>query len=208
MFIKILYNQLSPCGHPVITDTPMIRTAAKSHAKLIYSCLSEINCRYYGHSLMRTPAQGPYSLRCKESLLISQSLRGRRVIVPWKSEANTYWRHLAQKNACKKLQKLLFSSDWPRKGRQIFVPITALDAKKLRTYLCYSIQKRLLFLLVLPRVTQNLSAAPWPAQSSKWLVNLTRSHSFHPLWNGSRSSEGRRKQENCWQHLNFFRLVG
>ena len=69
MFIKILYNQLSPCGHPVITDTPMIRTAAKSHAKLIYSCLSEINCRYYGHSLMRTPAQGPYSLRCKESLL-------------------------------------------------------------------------------------------------------------------------------------------
>ena len=31
------YSQLSPCGHPPITDTPIIRTAAKSRAK--------INCR-------------------------------------------------------------------------------------------------------------------------------------------------------------------
>ena len=31
----LLYcSQLSPCGHPAITDTPMIRTAAKSQTKI------------------------------------------------------------------------------------------------------------------------------------------------------------------------------
>ena len=29
-------SQLSPCGHPVITHTPVIRTTAKSQAKINY----------------------------------------------------------------------------------------------------------------------------------------------------------------------------
>ena len=28
--------KVSPCGHPIITDTPIIRTAAKSHVKIYY----------------------------------------------------------------------------------------------------------------------------------------------------------------------------
>ena len=48
------YRQLLPCGHPAITDTPIIRTAAKSPAQTNYRCLTEINSCYYGHSLMRT----------------------------------------------------------------------------------------------------------------------------------------------------------
>ena len=37
-----------------ITDTPIIRTAAKSPAKLNYRRLTEINSCYYGLSLLRT----------------------------------------------------------------------------------------------------------------------------------------------------------
>ena len=48
------YSQLPPCEHPAITDTPIIRTAAKSPAKPNFRHLSEINSRYYGLSLMRT----------------------------------------------------------------------------------------------------------------------------------------------------------
>ena len=48
------YSQLSPCGHPAITDTPIIRTADKFRAKINYRRLTEINSRYYGLSLQRT----------------------------------------------------------------------------------------------------------------------------------------------------------
>ena len=61
------YSQLSPCGHPAITDTPIIRTAAKSPAKTNYRCLTEINSRYYELSLMRTLTRGPHSVRHKGS---------------------------------------------------------------------------------------------------------------------------------------------
>ena len=36
LIIVFPYRQLSPCGHPAITDTPIIRTEAKSQAKTIY----------------------------------------------------------------------------------------------------------------------------------------------------------------------------
>ena len=49
-----MYSQLSPCGHPAITDTPIIRTADKFQAKINYRHLTEINTRYYGLSLQRT----------------------------------------------------------------------------------------------------------------------------------------------------------
>ena len=54
--------QLTPCGHPAITDTLIKRTAAKSPAKTNYRGLTEKNSRYYGHSLMRTLTRGPYSV--------------------------------------------------------------------------------------------------------------------------------------------------
>ena len=57
-----VFSQLSTCGHPAITDTPIIRTAANSQAKTTYRRLTEINSRYYGLSLMRTLTQGPYSI--------------------------------------------------------------------------------------------------------------------------------------------------
>ena len=45
---KTLYSQLSPCGHPAITDALdlMMWTAAKSQAKINYRCLTEIKSRY------------------------------------------------------------------------------------------------------------------------------------------------------------------
>ena len=51
------YSQLSSCGHRAITDTPIIRTAAKykSSAKTNYRRLTEIKSRYYRLSLMRVP---------------------------------------------------------------------------------------------------------------------------------------------------------
>ena len=48
------YSQLPPCGHPAITDTPIIRTADKFRAKINYRHLTEINSRYYGLSPQRT----------------------------------------------------------------------------------------------------------------------------------------------------------
>ena len=62
-----IYSQLLPCGHPAITDTPIIRTVAKSQPKINYRRLTEINCRYYGLSLMRTLTQGPHRVRYKRS---------------------------------------------------------------------------------------------------------------------------------------------
>ena len=62
-----LYSQLSPCGHPVMTDTRILRTAAKSPAKINNRCLTEINSRYYGLWLMRTLTRGPYSVPSKGS---------------------------------------------------------------------------------------------------------------------------------------------
>ena len=35
MLNETTYSQLSPCGHLAITDTPLIRTAAKSPTKVI-----------------------------------------------------------------------------------------------------------------------------------------------------------------------------
>ena len=54
-----IYSHLSPCGHLAITDTPIIRTAAKSPIKTDYRRLNEINSRYYGLSLLRTLTCGP-----------------------------------------------------------------------------------------------------------------------------------------------------
>ena len=50
--INTLYSQLSPCGHLAITDTPLIRTAAKSPAKVTDIWLKQTpditDSRYYG----------------------------------------------------------------------------------------------------------------------------------------------------------------
>ena len=40
LIIGFPYSQLSPCGHPAIRDTPIIRTEAKSQAKTIYRRLA------------------------------------------------------------------------------------------------------------------------------------------------------------------------
>ena len=61
------YSQLPPCGHLAITDTPLLQTAAKSPAKLSYRRLTEINSRYYGLSLLRTPNRGPEGVRYNRS---------------------------------------------------------------------------------------------------------------------------------------------
>ena len=68
------YSQLSPWGHPAITDTPVIRTTAKSQAKIIiiYKRLTEKNSRCYGLSLMRTLTRGPYSVHYKGRWLYFQ----------------------------------------------------------------------------------------------------------------------------------------
>ena len=49
----LVYSQLSPCGR-LVMDTPIVRTATKSSAKINYRRLTEINSRYYGLSLLRT----------------------------------------------------------------------------------------------------------------------------------------------------------
>ena len=60
---NVNYSQLSPCDHPAITDTPIIRTAAKSQEKVNYRhLLTDINFRYYGLTLMTTLTRGPYSV--------------------------------------------------------------------------------------------------------------------------------------------------
>ena len=50
-----------------LADTPIIRTAAKSPAKINYRRLTKINSRYYGLSLMRTLTRAPHSVRNKGS---------------------------------------------------------------------------------------------------------------------------------------------
>ena len=57
------YSKLPPCGHLAITDTPLLRTAAKSPAGETYRRLTEINSRYYGLLLLRTPNRGPKGVR-------------------------------------------------------------------------------------------------------------------------------------------------
>ena len=74
---RALYSQLSPCGHLAIMDTQIIRTAAKSQAKIIYRRLKEINSRYYRLSLMRTLTWGPYSVHYNGSLLYLDQERGK-----------------------------------------------------------------------------------------------------------------------------------
>ena len=66
-FCPVAAGQLSPCGHLAITDTPILRTAAKSSAKINNRRLTEINSRYYGLSLLRTLTRGPKGVRNKGS---------------------------------------------------------------------------------------------------------------------------------------------
>ena len=49
-----IYSQLLRCRRPVITDTLIIQTAAKSHTKTNHRFLTEMNSRYYGLSLIMT----------------------------------------------------------------------------------------------------------------------------------------------------------
>jgi len=56
-------SQLSPYGHPTITDIPIIRTEAKSQAKIDNRSFTEINSRYDGLLLMRTLTRRPYTVR-------------------------------------------------------------------------------------------------------------------------------------------------
>ena len=57
-----------------MSDTPIMLTAATSQAKINYRCLTEVNSRYFGVSLMRTLTQGPYSVHCKWSWLDIETL--------------------------------------------------------------------------------------------------------------------------------------
>ena len=47
-----MYSQLSPCGHPAITDTPLLRTVCKSPAETTMKCIeitfAITDSRYYG----------------------------------------------------------------------------------------------------------------------------------------------------------------
>ena len=66
------YSQLSPRGHHTITDTLIIRTAAKSPAKIEYRRVTEINSRYYGLSLLK----GQYHAIFSNTLEIEKTLFG------------------------------------------------------------------------------------------------------------------------------------
>ena len=50
-----------------LVDTSLLRTAAKSYAKINYRCLTEINSCYYGLSLLQTQTQGPEGVHNKGS---------------------------------------------------------------------------------------------------------------------------------------------
>ena len=50
-----------------LVDTLLLRTAAKSCAKINYRCLTEINSCYYGLSLLKTVTQGPEGVHNKGS---------------------------------------------------------------------------------------------------------------------------------------------
>ena len=79
---SLFKTQLSPCGHPAIMDTPILRTVTKSRTKINYRCLSEINSHYYGLSLMRTLTRSPYGI-CfwGSSLYIATKDDGRREFI-------------------------------------------------------------------------------------------------------------------------------
>ena len=66
--VNYWWSQLLPGGHPAIVDTPIIRTEAKSLAKINYRCLTELKSSYR-LSLKRTLSQGPYSVCNKGSWL-------------------------------------------------------------------------------------------------------------------------------------------
>ena len=68
-FIKNHFSHLSPCGHPIIMDTPIKQTVAKPLAKTNYKRLSEINSHYYRLLLKRTWIQSSYGVRYKGSWL-------------------------------------------------------------------------------------------------------------------------------------------
>ena len=59
-----LYSQLSPCGHPAITDN---KDSSLIPGKKNYRRFTEINSRFYGLSLIRIRMRGPYSVRYKGS---------------------------------------------------------------------------------------------------------------------------------------------
>ena len=61
------YTVISRLADTPLTDTLIVRTAAKSQAKIHCRCLSEINSRYYRLSIKRKVTQGPYSVRYKGS---------------------------------------------------------------------------------------------------------------------------------------------
>ena len=85
MFCSILqYSQLSTCGQPALTDTPIKQTVAKSPAKTKYRRLSETNSRYYGLSLKKTLTRGPYSV-CHEGSWL-ESIRNYINCSSWKRE--------------------------------------------------------------------------------------------------------------------------
>ena len=67
------YSQLSPWGHPAITDTPVIRTTAKSQGKINYNIQTfDWNKLSLLRTLARTLSQGPYSVRYKGRWLYFQ----------------------------------------------------------------------------------------------------------------------------------------
>ena len=62
-FKKFLYKSTIALWSPAITETPIIRTATKSHAKINYRCLSKINSHYYGLSLIKSTVTNQSSLQ-------------------------------------------------------------------------------------------------------------------------------------------------
>ena len=79
---NVNYSQLSPCDHPAITDTPIIRTAAKSQEKVNYRhLLTDISFRYYGLTLMTTLTRGPYSVCAIKGVDCSFFLKYRLLLV-------------------------------------------------------------------------------------------------------------------------------
>ena len=63
------YSQLSPCGHLAITETPIIRTVAKSPANINYRRLTERVSHYDRVSLLTTLTRGPEGVRNKGNCL-------------------------------------------------------------------------------------------------------------------------------------------
>ena len=75
---KNCYSKLSPYGQPAITDTPIIRTAAKSQAKINYGRLTEINSRYNGRA--REHKTLSYSVTKRLKSITNFKIRGPKTI--------------------------------------------------------------------------------------------------------------------------------